>query len=80
MKGLMKASDGGSVGRPRKRCINTVKECLRKRCLDVRQARRMGNDRKVRGVCEGELLLLLLGLPRGGQHSRLYITTEVKSI
>ena len=30
----------GSVGRPRKRCIDTVKDCLRKRGLDVRQARR----------------------------------------
>ena len=30
-----------SVGRPRKRWIDTVKECLRKRGLDVRQARRM---------------------------------------
>ena len=30
-----------SVSRPRKRRINTVNDCLRKRCLDVRQARRM---------------------------------------
>ena len=30
-----------SVGRPRKRWIDTVKECLRKRGLDVRQARKM---------------------------------------
>ena len=34
-----------SVGRPRKRCIYTAKECLRKRGLDVRQARRMVQDR-----------------------------------
>ena len=34
-----------SVGRPRKRRIDTVKECLRKRGLDVRQARRMVQDR-----------------------------------
>ena len=33
-----------SVGRPRKRWIDTVKECLRKRGLDVRQARRMVQD------------------------------------
>ena len=30
-----------SVGRPRERWIDTVKESLRKRGLDVRQARRM---------------------------------------
>ena len=30
-----------SVDRPRKRWIDTVKECLRERGLDVRQARRM---------------------------------------
>ena len=30
-----------SVCRPRKRWIDTVKDCLKKRCLNVRQARRM---------------------------------------
>ena len=30
-----------SFGRPRKRWIDTVKECLRKRGLDVRQTRRI---------------------------------------
>ena len=30
-----------SVGRPRKRWIDTVKDCLEKRGMDVRQARRM---------------------------------------
>ena len=39
-----------SVGRPRKRWIDTLKLCLKKRGLDVRQARRM-----VR-VCEGECM------------------------
>ena len=34
-----------SVGRPRKRWIDTVKECSKKRGLDVRQARRMVPDR-----------------------------------
>ena len=34
-----------SVGRPRKRWINTVKDCLKKRGLEVRQARRMVQDR-----------------------------------
>ena len=47
MKGLMKVCSGGncSVGRPWKRWNDTVKECLRKRGLDVRQARRMVQDR-----------------------------------
>ena len=34
-----------SVGRPRKRWIDTMNECLRKRSLDVRLARRMFQDR-----------------------------------
>ena len=34
-----------SVGKPRKRWIDIVKECLRKRGLDVRQSRRMVQDR-----------------------------------
>ena len=34
-----------SVGRSRKRWIDTVKDCLRKRSLDVRQAGRMVQDR-----------------------------------
>ena len=36
---------GECAGRPRKRWIDTVKECLEKRGLDVRQARRMVQDR-----------------------------------
>ena len=32
------------VGRPRSRWIDTVKECLKRRGLDVRQARRMVQD------------------------------------
>ena len=36
-----------SVGRLRKRWINTVKECLRKRGFNVRQARRMVHDMSV---------------------------------
>ena len=39
-----------SVGRPRKRWIDTVKECLKKRGLDIRQAKRRA------GVCKGECL------------------------
>ena len=34
-----------TVGRPRKRWIDTVNDCLRKRGLDVRQVRRMVQDR-----------------------------------
>ena len=34
-----------SVGRLWKRLIDTVKECLKKRGLDVRQARRVVKDR-----------------------------------
>ena len=34
-----------SVGRPQKRWIDTVKDCSKKRCLYVRQARRMEHDR-----------------------------------
>ena len=33
-----------SLGRLRKRWVDTMKECLRKRGLDVRQARRMVED------------------------------------
>ena len=39
-----------SVGRPRKRSIDTVKECLKKRSLAVRQAKRMVQDRS---ECQG---------------------------
>ena len=51
-------ADSRSVGKPRKRWIDTLKECLRKRGLDVRQARRMVQDRSewrgfVRGIAWG---------------------------
>ena len=36
-----------SVGRLQKRWIDTVKDCLKKKGLDVRQARRMVHDRSV---------------------------------
>ena len=43
-----------SVGRPQKRWITTVKKCLRKRGLDVRQARKMVLDRcEWRGFVRG---------------------------
>ena len=38
-----------SVGRPRKKWIDTVKDCLKKMGLDVKQARIMAHDRN---VCE----------------------------
>ena len=34
-----------SVGRPRKRWIDTVKDCLRKRNLNIRKTRRMVQER-----------------------------------
>ena len=37
--------DSRSVGRPRKRWIDSMKDSLMKRGLDVRQARRMVQDR-----------------------------------
>ena len=38
-------TSSSSVGRPWKRWIDTVTECLKKRGLDVRQARRMVQHR-----------------------------------
>ena len=56
--GLLRESVGEcgshSVDRARKRWIDTVKDCLRKRDLDVRQARRMLQDRSEwRGFVRG---------------------------
>ena len=45
-----------SGGRPPKRWINTMKECLRKRGLDVRQARRMVQDRREWRGFEGKCM------------------------
>ena len=43
-----------SVGRPWKRWIDTVKDCLKKRSLDVRKAWIMVHDRSVwRGFMRG---------------------------
>ena len=51
-----------SLGRPRKRGIDTGKECLRKRGLDVRYARKMVQDRSEwRGFVRGSAW----GIPRG---------------
>ena len=36
-----------SMGRARKRWIHTVKDCLKKKGLDVRPARRIVHDRNV---------------------------------
>ena len=44
------------VGRPRKRWTDTVKNCLRKRGLDVRQARKTVQDRSEwRGFVRGSV-------------------------
>ena len=43
----------GRVGRPRKRSINTVKDCLKKGVLDVSQAKRMVRDRSIWRSFEG---------------------------
>ena len=51
-----------SVGRSRKRWIDTVKECLRKKGLDVRQGRRMGQDRS---ECQGFVRENAWGMARG---------------
>ena len=52
-----------SMGRPRKICIETVKECLRKRGLDVRQARRMVQDRSEwRGFVSGNAWSVARGM------------------
>ena len=46
-----------SVGRSRERRINTVKDWLKKRGLDVRQRRRMVQDGAgMAEVCEGEYM------------------------
>ena len=45
-----KCGGSRSVGRPRKRWIDAVKDCLKKRGLYVRQARRMEHDRS---KCQG---------------------------
>ena len=45
-----------SMGRPRKRWIDTVKDCLRKRSLDARETRRMVKDRsEYRGIVWGSV-------------------------
>ena len=40
-------ADSSSVGRPRKKWIETVKECLKKSGLNIRQAKRMVQDMSV---------------------------------
>ena len=43
-----------SVGRPSKRWMDTMKECLKKRGLDIGQARRMVQDKSEwRGFVRG---------------------------
>ena len=45
---VVECDGSGSVGRPQKKWIDTVKDCLKKIGLDVRQAGRMVYDRSVR--------------------------------
>ena len=52
-----------SVGRLRKRWIETVKDCLKKRGMDVRKARRMVQDRSIwRGFVKGNAWDFSLGM------------------
>ena len=44
-----------SVGRPRKRWIDTVKDCLKKRGLNVRQGRRTVHGGDLCGEMHGSL-------------------------
>ena len=54
---LSECTGSHSVGRPQKTRIDTVKECLKKRGLGVRQARRMVYDRSEwRGFVRGSAL------------------------
>ena len=51
---VAECADSRSLGGLRKRWINTVKDCLKKRGLDVSQARRMAHDRSLwRGFVRG---------------------------
>ena len=52
-----------SMGRPQKRWIDTVKECLRKRGLDVRQAGRMvQNKSEWHGFVRGSAWSIVWGM------------------
>ena len=52
-----------SASRPWKRWIDTIKKCLRKRSLEVRQARRMVQDRSEwYGFVRGNALGIALGM------------------
>ena len=52
-----------SVGRPWKRQVDNVKKYLKKRGLDVRQARRMVQDKSEwQRVCDGECMGHSLGM------------------
>ena len=44
---VVECAGSRSVGRPWKRCIDTMKDCLKKIGLGVRQARRMVHGRSV---------------------------------
>ena len=51
---IAKCAGSRSVGRPRKRWIGNLKECLRKRSLNIKKGRRMVQDRSEwRGIVRG---------------------------
>ena len=59
---IWECADSCSVGNPWKRWIDTVKGCLRKRGLNVRQVRRMMQDRS---KWQGFVRWNALGVARG---------------
>ena len=72
---------GPSVSRLKKRWTDTVKECLRKRGMDVRQARRMVGvwDGECIGYRKGNEPLILMKCHRCGL-SQLYEAFKWKSV
>ena len=46
---VVECAGSWSVGRPWKRWIDPVKDCLKERCLDVKQPRRMVHDKNEGG-------------------------------
>ena len=60
---IWECAGGRSVGKSRKSWFDTLKDCLRKRGLNVRQARRMVHDRSVRRqFCRGNAWGVVRGM------------------